>query len=184
MKMKINKRTTKKTSDLKVLRLNGEIPAIIYETKEKSLEVSLSKADFDELTRSIPKGTLSTTVIEADFEGKTFPAIVKGIQYNRVTYEVEHIDLMRLDDRESILVNVPVQATGHEACPGMRLGGKLKLIQRHVRVRCKVKAMPKVFTADISHLGMKQSVRIRDLSIPKDVVPCLDEKEVILTVSK
>ena len=63
MKMKINKRTTKKTSDLKVLRLNGEIPAIIYETKEKSLEVTLSKADFDELTRSIPKGTLSTTVI-------------------------------------------------------------------------------------------------------------------------
>ncbi len=184
MKMKINKRTNEKTSDLKVLRLNGEIPAIIYDCGTKSEKVSLLKAEFAELMRSIQKGTLSTTVIEAEFDGKKFQAIVKGIQYHRTTYEVEHIDLMRLDNRESVVINVPVIATNADLCPGIRLGGKLKLIQRHVRVRCPVKAMPKTFVADIGHLGIKQSLRISDLAIPKDVVTCLDEKEVVLTVSK
>ncbi len=69
-------------------------------------------------------------------------------------------------------------------CVGVKLGGVLRQVIRHVRVRCFPKDMPTFFELDISELGLKQSKRFSDIEIPKTVRPLVDLNEVVAVIVK
>lgn len=185
MKLQTTARSANKKSEVNRLRREGFIPAVLY-VKGKEGEVFAIKNDeFKSYLRTIKSGHLPTTVFSlVDEKGKTRKAIIKDIQYNITNYEVIHLDFEELLDDEKVNVKVPIECVGMVDCVGIKLGGVLRQVIRHVRVRCLPKDMPTYFELDIKELGIKQSKRLSDLAIPANVRPLAALNEVVAVIVK
>ena len=81
-------------------------------------------------------------------------------------------------------VNVPIRFAGVADCAGIKLGGFLRQVIRHLRVNCLPSKMPKEFVLDVKDLGMKQTKRIKDIKMPEGVLPLAPLNEVVVVIAK
>ncbi len=182
MKLALEKRNTGKKGETHRLRREGDIPAILYSSKGETIAVSLKGDALKALLRSMKPGLLSTTIFELTLDGKPIQAIVKDVQYHVASYDIEHIDFLRLSDSQPVTLNVPIQLTGVADCVGVKLGGFIRQVIRSLKVTCLPKDIPREFSIDVRELGIAQSKRLSDIVIPADVKPRarLDEVAVII----
>jgi large subunit ribosomal protein L25 len=185
MKLEIFKRTASKKSEIKKIRREGKIPAVIYVKGKATEPVAISAAEFNSHLRSVQSGRLSTTVFTlSEKEGKGRRAILKEIQYEPTTYNVQHLDFEELFDDAKVNVKVPIECTGVVDCVGVKLGGVLRQVIRYLRVNCLPKDIPNVFQVDVKNLAQNESKRLGDLEIPNTVRPLANLKEVAVIVAK
>lgn len=185
MKLQTLKRAADKKSELKKLRREGLIPSVLY-VKDKSGETLAVKAgEFNAFMRQVKPGHLPTTVFTlVDEAGHERRVLVKEIQYAITTYDVTHLDFEELVKDHKINAKVPIECIGQADCIGIKLGGVLRQVIRHVRVRCLPKDLPSYFELDIRELGIKQTKRLADLQIPGAVRPLVDLNEVVAVIVK
>ena len=184
MKLTITKRTNVRKSDTLNVRREGNVPAIFYASKEQPMDIVVQGAELQALLRQIKQGRLSTTVLELSLDGTAIKALVKDIQYHPTTYQVLHMDLQKLNDKNKVRVNVPIEFTGTADCQGIKLGGFLRPVIRYVNIECLPSQIPSSFELSVADLGMKQSKRIKDLSFPNGVRPITKVDEVAVVIAK
>lgn len=178
-------RNKQKKSEISSVRRQGNIPAVIYSASVPARSVTVDGAAFAAAMRSIKKGHLPNTIFTLKEEnGKSVRAVVKEIQYHRVSYNVLHLDFQELVEGELVSLNVPVEMTGSAECVGVKAGGGLRLIKRHVRVQCKPQHIPFELTIAVQDLQIKGSKRVRDVALPSGVEILAAPQEVIAVVGK
>ncbi|MDX8431312.1 MAG: 50S ribosomal protein L25/general stress protein Ctc [Candidatus Algichlamydia australiensis] len=182
--LKTSSREGKKRSELTKIRHEGDIPAVFYSAGEECHNLRVDGSEFRAALRGLKLGHLPTTVFEITIGGKKQKVIVRDIQYKPTTYEILHLDLHKLDDKRLVEVNVPIECEGVADSVGIKLGGVLRKVKRHVKVRCLPKDMPKQFTIDVRNLAMNQSSRVNQLDIPKGVEVLLKEQDVLVVIAK
>jgi large subunit ribosomal protein L25 len=185
MKLELLKRDSTKKSETKRLRREGLVPAAIYLKGKDAEPVAIKDAEFSALIREIQPGRLSTTIFNlTDKSGHKRRAILKEIQYEPTTYKVRHLDFEELHDDVIVKVKVPIEFTGVADCVGIKLGGVIRQVIRHLRVACLPKHLPSVFTLDVKNLQIAESIRLSGLSIPETVRPLADLNEVAVVIAK
>lgn len=184
MKLELAKRTTGKKGENNKLRREGNIPAILYNSKGEGHPVVVKGDELKAILRGLKSGLLSTTVFELHLDGKKVKALVKEVQYHVASYDIEHIDFLQLTDNEMVTVNVPIQLTGVADCAGVKLGGFLRQAIRSMKVACLPKHIPQEFTIDVRELGIAQSKTLSDIAIPSHVKPLGRMNEVAVVVGK
>lgn len=184
MKLSLSKRKAETKSEKNLIRHRGNILAVVYSKGKENHLVSINGIEFDSLLRQIQQGQLPTTVIELEGDGLSFKTVIKDIQYDPTTYKVLHLDFLELNTETSVNVNVPIRCIGMMESPGIKLGGFLRQVIRHLRVNCLPKNMPKEFVLDVRDLGMKQTKRIKDVKMPAGVVPLAPLNEVVVVIAK
>jgi len=182
MQLSINKREKNHT---KKLRRFNNVPAVIYAKGVKNENIYLSQADFKKHLAKLNPGELSTCIFTLKSEKETFKAIVKEIQYFVTTYDISHIDFMRLDDKTKITAKVPIRFIGVAGCVGIKQGGNLRQIIRAVKVKCFSKDLPKEFVFDIEKMELGQTKRVSDIVLPKGVELVTKKlREVVVAITK
>lgn len=184
MKLTATVRASTKKSDTKQIRREGKIPAILYSAGHSNQQLILNAAEFNAILRQMKPGHLGTTVFQLHLDGKNKRVIIKDIQYQLTTYLVSHIDFEELFEDVTVNVKVPIQCIGVAECAGIKLGGFLRQVIRHVRVECLPKHIPAEFQVDVRDLGIKQSRKLSDINIPQGVKPLAQMDEVVVVVSK
>ncbi|MBA3957219.1 MAG: 50S ribosomal protein L25/general stress protein Ctc [Parachlamydiaceae bacterium] len=185
MKLQMSKRSAARKSESKAIRRAGNIPAILYTQGKPGETVAVPNGEFQSLLRQVQPGRLSTTVFTLiDENGKERRAIIKEIQYEPTTYKVSHLDFEELHKDVKINLNIPIECTGVAECAGIKLGGVLRQVIRSLRVRCLPKDMPAVFELDIRNMANRESKRLSDLAIPKEVSPLANMNEVAVVIVK
>ena len=184
MKLTVKSRDGEKKSDLKQIRREGNIPAIIYSSSSQPQKLELVGVEFSAALRAMKPGQLSTTVFVLNDGKKERRAIIKDIQYQLTTYRVFHIDFEELIDDVPVSVKVPVNCIGVAECVGIKMGGFLRPVNRNVRVECLPKFIPAEFLVDVRDLGIRQSKRLKDIPMPQGVRPLASLEEVIVVIAK
>ncbi len=185
MKLQLIKRNVLKKSETKRLRREGYIPAAMYVRGKATDSVAISGAEYNALVRDVLPGRLSTTVFTlVDAHGHQRRALLKEIQYEPTTYNVQHLDFEELFDDVKIKVKVPIEFTGVVDCVGVKLGGVLRQVIRQLRVACLPKDIPSAFQLDVRSLQMAESKRLSDLVIPETVRAIANLKEVAVVIAK
>lgn len=184
MKLTVSKRAGEKKSELTQLRHQGDIPAAVYSKGKPSDKIAVKGDEFAAVIRRLPKGYLPTTVFELDIDGKKVKAIVKDIQYHPTTYRILHLDFMVLEDKTVVDVKVPITCVGEADCVGVKLGGFVRPVKRHVKVRCLPKDIPADFKLNIKDLGIGQSKRIGDIAFGNEIRPLASDKEIVVVIAK
>ncbi len=184
MNLTAKKRAGLAKRQTKQIRREGNIPAVFYSPGQPAQSIEVDGAQFRAALRSIKTGRLGTVTFTVDLEGKKTKAIVKDIQYDVTTYNVIHLDLVELQDKTPVRVNVPIECVGVEECVGIKLGGAMRQIIRSIRVECLPEDIPHGFELDVKNLSMKQSKRISEIAMPKGVRPLTTSDEVVVVVAK
>lgn len=185
MELTTRPRDTTKISQARQLRRQGDIPAVVYSSRSPGAPIIVDGNQFKSALRNLKKNHLPNTVFTLTSEnGAITRAIVKEIQYHRVNYDILHIDLFELIDSELITVNIPVEMLGHADCVGVKAGGALRLVKRHVRVQCLPQDLPQDLKLDVQDLQIKESKRVRDLHLLDGVKILAHSLEVIAVVGK
>lgn len=184
MKLAVKERVGEKKKDLKQIRREGNVPAIIYSSKSQPETLIVDGAEFSNILRNLKPGQLPTTVFTLTGGKKERRAIIKDIQYHLTTYRVSHIDFEELIDNVPVSVKVPINCIGVADCIGIKLGGFLRQVVRHVKVECLPLHIPAEFLVDVKDLGIRQSRRLKDIAMPKGVRPLTRPEEVVVVIAK
>jgi large subunit ribosomal protein L25 len=184
MELKATTRESGKKSELGRIRREGNIPAVIYSSGKEAVPVSIDGVLFRASLRKMTAGCLATQKFKVNFGNETFTVIVKDIHYERTTYDILHIDFMRVAEDDVVTVHVPVVCKGKEQCIGVSQGGQLKVVKRSVKVSMKLKDMPEAFIVDVSPISLGESFRVRDVPMVGSMKPKIDGSQVLLSVSK
>ncbi len=145
----------------KAVRREGKIPGVIYGGPQ---QINFSTT-FKEVKDLIYTGDFKLATVKVD--GKAYRCIVKEVQFHPVREDIVHIDFLELVDGKAVKVEVPVRFKG--VAEGVKLGGKLQQNLRRVKIKVKPEHLVDALWADISHLGLGQSVRVRDLEVPEGI---------------
>ena len=144
--------------DAKKHRREGNVPCVMYGGKEQ-IHFTMPEIDFKDIIF-----TPEVYIIELTIGDKTYNSILKDVQYHPVTDTILHADFLEVIDGKPIVIGVPVKFTGN--APGVVLGGKLRKKIRKLTVKGLVKDLPDFIEIDISHLGLNDNIKVRDVSYP------------------
>jgi large subunit ribosomal protein L25 len=171
--------------DVKRLRREGFIPIVVYSQGKKAKSGTVPRTEIEAVMRNLRPGFLSTTIISLkDEKGDARTVVVREIQYKPTSYEILHIDFMELHEKTPVEIKIPVEIENTVDCVGIKLGGFLQSVMRHVKVKCLPKAIPSHFAIDVKELNIGQTKRVSDVIVPPGVT-CLDAiDKVIVTIGK
>lgn len=161
IQIKADRRTTLGTAAGKRSRRAGKIPAVLYgHGQPQPLELSAL-----ELVRALNAAHSENVLVDLEIGGeaggKKHLALIKEIQQHPLKDNILHVDLNEIDPNQKIHAEVPVVEFGESI--GIKNGGVLDHLMRHVRVECLPLNLPSEIRVDISALDIGGAVHIGDL---------------------
>ena len=99
--------------------------------------------------------------IELSLHGEKRMAVLKDIQFHPVKDTILHIDLLEVNDKKPVVIEVPVQLEGH--AEGVKAGGKLTLSMKKIKVKATYDKIPERVVVNVDSLGLGKTIQIGDL---------------------
>lgn len=158
-------------------RRMGHVPAIIYGNTKAPVTLSV---DANGLTNEYRRGGFMNKVVALKTEKNTYFAIPREIQLNPVSDKVEHADFMHVDANTEVKVRVPVHYLNAEKSIGVKRGGVLNVVRRHLDVVCNVRAIPAVIDIDVTNVNIGTSIHIKDIALPEGVRPAIKGRNITI----
>ena len=179
--LKAIKRESTTTGQVKKLRAEGFIPAILYGGTNPNAKISISKKL---ITNILNNDSFLSTVLELDIDGKKEKVLPREVAYHVVSDEPIHIDFMRIVAGAKIIIEIPVQFKNNEDCPGLKRGGVLNIVRRKVELKCPADKIPNDIIIDLAGLEIGTSIKISSVKLPENVSPTILNRDfVIATVA-
>lgn len=99
--------------------------------------------------------------IELTVNGEKRNAVLREVQFHPVKDTILHIDLLEVNDKKPVVVEVPVKLEGH--AEGVKAGGKLTLSMKKIKVKATYDKIPERVVINIDHLGLGKTLQIGEL---------------------
>jgi len=163
--------------ELNALRLNGNVPAIVYGGKEENVKVSISKKLLKTL---IEKENFLSNIVTLNVNGTPQNVLPREITYDVLTDEPIHVDFLRVVPGVKIRIEVPVNFINHDKSPGLKRGGVLNIVRRKVELRCPSEKIPGNITLDLDGIDIGESFKISSVKLEQDVVPTILGRDFVI----
>jgi len=160
----------------------GKIPAVVYGADAEPRTVEIVDAELQRLLRASGDrlSLLNLKVKEAAGEANE-TVIIKAIQRHPVREHITHIDFQRVAMNKPFSLDIPVQVEG--VAPGVKLGGVMQQMLRHIRVRCLPALIPRAATADVSKMEIGHVLFVKDLAFPEGVERLTDTEQAVISIT-
>ena len=153
-----------KKGDARKLRAAGLVPAVAYGSGSAPQHLALEPKQFVAQRFAFGRSHIYDVAVDG---GKGFKAFIKDIQQEPVTRQLLHVDLYQVDLTKPIRVEVPIEVVGKAA--GIIEGGMLTQLLRKVAVQCLPGQIPAKLVADVTPLGLGETLHLRQLPLPEGV---------------
>ncbi len=148
-------------------RRDGLIPGVIYGHGETPVALTVPKREFD-LAMRTAKGSNVIVGLKLD-GGAEQTAIIREVQRDPISHVILHLDFHHISLTEKVTIEVTVHLVG--VPDGVKNGGGvLEHISRTVEIEVLPTQIPGAIEADVSHLGIGDSIHVRDLVIANALV--------------
>ena len=174
IKLQVEKREGSGKNIAKKLRRQGQIPGVLY-GKGESTAVKVSRGDFDRVYKMA--GT--STIIDLEIEGETFPTLIKEVQEHPFKDQYLHVDFQKVDMNKPVKVIVPIVLTGKE---NIKLQPSV-LVQQldEIEIECLPKYIPESAQVDVSNIDFNTPIYVSDLDVSKNEnITVLEEPDVLV----
>ena len=174
-------RNTNTRGEVNSLRINGNVPAIVYGGTEKNQKIFLNKKNIKNL---IERENFLSNIISLNLDGKTQNVLPKEIIWDPITDEPIHIDFLRIVKGAKIVLEIPVKFINNEKSPGLKRGGVLNIVRRKVELKCPSENIPTELIVDLDNLDIGTSIKISSIKLPENVTPTIQGRDfVVATVA-
>ncbi len=115
-----------------------------------------------------PAKTFKTLVYTSQFQlaqvnidGKSYTCILKDLQFDQVSDDLNHIDLLELVEDKKVVADLPLKFVGTPS--GVKEGGKLITKMKSLKVKTLPKYLKENIEVDISNLELNGNIRVEDV---------------------
>lgn len=148
------------------LRHAGLVPAVVYGADKAPVSVTVSH---NFLARAFEDDTVFNSPITLKGLAAEETVVIKAVQRHPAKAQILHVDLQRLDNSRMIYKRVPLNFTGADVAPGVKVGGVMTFFQVDVEVRCLPNVLPSIINVDVSTMEENSRIRLSDLVMPEGV---------------
>ncbi len=158
---------------VKAIRKAGLVPCNLYGLGMDNILFTVDAKELKSLTH-----TPSSHIVDLNLsDGRKQTAVLHEAQWHPVTDEALHMDFLAVSADKPVVMDVPVQVSGHSE--GVKLGGKLNVAVRKIRVCALMDKLPDVIDVDVTPLQIGGQIVAGDLNIdgvsvvsPKTTIIC------------
>jgi len=100
-------------------------------------------------------------IADISVDGKNYRTIMKDIQFDVVTDELNHIDFLELVEDRKVVATMPLKFSGQ--AQGVKDGGRLELKLKSLNVRAYPKHLREHIDVDITNLQLHGNIRVQDV---------------------
>ncbi|MEO1149862.1 MAG: 50S ribosomal protein L25/general stress protein Ctc [Pseudomonadota bacterium] len=164
------------TGGARQTRREGWVPGVLYGGGQEPVAIRLRK---NEVIKAIKTGSLTSTLVNIDVPGQSElqKVIPRDVQLHPVKDQPLHVDMLRVDERTRINVDVAVRFLNEETSPGIKKGGVLNVVRHTVELIAPATAIPEVLEFDISETDVGDTVTISMTSLPKGVTAVISDRD-------
>ena len=156
-----------KGSSRRLLRLEGNIPEIVYGGKKAPQNITLAHKD---IIKAAENEAFFAHIIELNIDGKGQSVIVKDMQRHPAKPIIMHVDFLRVSKNVAIHVNVPLHFVNEDDCIGIKQqGGVVSHNMTDVELSCLPGDLPESIDIDMTAVEIDQVIHLSDLKLPKGV---------------
>ena len=163
------------------LRKNNSVPCVLYglNKDENGNQVATHFTVTNDGLRNLVY-TPHIYVVDLNIDGKIVTAIMKDIQFHPVTDNILHVDFLKIDESNPIVMEVPVKLEG--LAEGVKAGGKLALQVRKLKVKALYNLIPERLVIDVTNLGLGKTIKVGELNY--EGLQILNAKEAVVCAVK
>lgn len=151
-------------------RRAGQIPVVVYANEFEPLHILVDRLDFTAIIRN--HGT--NAVVSLDIEGEKQLAMIKSVDQNVLTFNIDHADLLAIKRGEKVEVDIPVVHTGEIAA-----GAMLMQDAETIRVEADVMNIPEEIVLDVEGMEIGSTITAGDVQMP-DGCTLVDDPEMLI----
>jgi large subunit ribosomal protein L25 len=159
------------------IRADGRVPAVVYGHGVEPLPVSI---DAKELFHLLHTDAGMNVLVDMRVNSDQFLAMPREVQRDHIRGQFLHVDFLRIRRDEKIGVEVPIHLVGESH--GVKEGGVIEHHLWNLHLECFPQDVPTSIEADISGLGINESLKVADLEIPDKLTLLTSPDEVIVSV--
>ena len=156
------------------LRRDWKVPGVIYGSHQEPVHFAVPLLDIQSLVRN--NGV--NAVLELEIDGEQYLTMVKHVDQNVLTFDIDHVDLLAIKRGEKVEVEVPVTLTGEPAPGTMHIQDADVLL-----VEADVLNIPEELEVSIEGLEDGAVITAADVTMPEDTTLVADEDTVIVSIS-
>ncbi|HEX2534841.1 MAG TPA: 50S ribosomal protein L25, partial [Chitinophagaceae bacterium] len=150
-------RTEHGKSATRQLRSQELVPGVIYGGAQEVNFAAPAKA-FRPLVYT-PNFQLADVTVD----GKTYRCILKDLQFDKVSEELIHVDLLELVEDKKIVATIPLKYVG--AAAGVKAGGRLVVKMKALKVKTYPRFLREQIEVNVEHLEIGENVRVEDVKV-------------------
>jgi large subunit ribosomal protein L25 len=105
--------------------------------------------------------TPSFQLVDVKLDGKTYTAILKDLQFDKIDEKLIHIDLLELVEDKKLIADIPLKFVG--TSPGVKDGGKLITKMKSLKVKTYPKHLKEQIEVSIDNLELNGNIRVEDV---------------------
>lgn len=177
-KLIAKKRDLQGSSNSRRLRKEGALPAIIYGEGEEATPIQIDTHIFTQL---LHHHTSETMLIELELDGTSITTLIKEVQHHPVSYNVLHVDFLKISADKPIQVDIQVSAIGD--AEGVQAGGVLDLVMHTIGIECLPAQLQETIEVDVTNVELGSSLTIGDLTLPKGWVALDPADAIVISVA-
>ena len=163
------------TGGARAVRREGWVPGVLYSGGDP---VAI-KLKFNQVNNAYKAGRMNARLAKIDVAGEDGqqPVIARDVQVDPVMGFPVHVDLMRVDEKTRINVEIPVRFIDEEESPGLKRGGVLNIVRHTVEVYAPATAIPEFFEFSVDGLDIGDTVTVSGVKMPEGVEPTITDRD-------
>lgn len=162
----------------KVMKSQGQIPAVVYGPGEKNISLTVDEKEF----KKVLKVAGESSLVELLVDGVKKPVLIHEIQKNPVSDKIIHIDFYQADLKEEVEVAIPLVFEG-SAPAETDLGGTLNKNMSEIEVKALPQNLPHQIVVNIDSLKtFEDHILVSDLVMPANVLVLKKPDEIVASV--
>ena len=137
------------------LRSQELVPGVIYGGAQEVNFVASAKT-FRPLVY-----TPNFQLADVQVDGKTYRCILKDLQFDKVSDELIHVDLLELVEDKKVVATIPVKYTG--VASGVKAGGRLVTKMKALKVKTYPRHLKEQIEVNVEAMEVGDNVRVQDV---------------------
>jgi large subunit ribosomal protein L25 len=169
------------TGGARAARRSGAVPGILYGGGKAPVAISVNEKDF---RKNLYTGKLLGHLITLKYGEETQPVIAKDVQFHPVSDRPLHFDLMRVDEHQTIKIEVPVHFINEDQCGAFRQGGSLEIVRHSVEISVAADHIPEDLVVDLAGHKLGDTIRFSDIKLPEGVTATITDRDFVIASIK
>lgn len=157
-------------------RREGWTPGVLYGGELGPVAIRLKSV---EVAKAYRAGRMRAHLAKIEVPGQDYlqPVIARQVQVDPVRDHPIHVDLMRVDEKTRIDVEIPVRLVNEADSPGLKRGGVVNMVRHTIKVFAPATAIPEYFVVDVAGLDIGDAVHISAIKLPEGVTPAITDRD-------